>query len=87
MINKNIVPGYETAMAKVYGTETAYHLGNEWCNLLASYGQLDIGSRYAFDDLKIARVFYSRATRALITAGTSEIMRNIIALQLGLPRE
>jgi len=86
MINKDAIPSYETAMAKLYGTETAYRLNDEWRKLLGNYGQLDMGSLHAFEDGRMGRVFYSRATRAMITAGTSEIMRNIVAVQMGLPR-
>ena len=73
-------------MTKLFGSETAYRLADEWMKIIAQYGQLDMGSKHAFEDGRPGRVFYNRATRSLITAGTSEIQRNIIALQLGLPR-
>ncbi len=41
---------------------------------------------HAFDNGSLVRWYYAAAVRSIITAGTSEIMRNIIALQLGLPR-
>ncbi len=87
MIDKGIIPTYETSMTKVFGSETAYRLAEEWMKLLSAYSQLDVGSKYAYENGRISRVFYNRVTRSILTAGTSEIMRNIIALQIGLPRE
>ena len=86
MLDKGTIPTYETSMTKLFGSETAYRLADEWMKIIAQYGQLDMGSKHAFDNGRPARVLYNRATRSLITAGTSEVQRNIIALQLGLPR-
>ena len=74
-------------VTKMFGSETAYRLADEWMKIIAEYGQLDTGSKYAFEDGRPGRVLYNRTTRSLITAGTSEIQRNIIAMQLGLPRQ
>jgi len=86
MLDKGNIPTYESSMTKLFGSETAHRLADEWMKILAQYGQLDVGSKHAFENGRMGRVLYNRATRSLITAGTSEVQRNIIALQLGLPR-
>ncbi len=86
IIEKGAIPTYESSMTKMFGSETAYNLAAEWMKIIAPYGQLNMGSKHAIDDGRPGRVLYNRATRSLITAGTSEIQRNIIAMQLGLPR-
>jgi len=86
MIDKGKVPTYESSMTKMFGSETAYRLADTWMKLLGQYGQLDVDSKHAFKGGRISRVFYNRATRSVITAGTSEIQRNIIAMMIGLPR-
>jgi hypothetical protein len=86
IIEKGDIPTYESSMTKLFGSETAYNLAAEWMKIIAPYGQLNMGSKHAIDDGRPGRVLYNRATRSLITAGTSEIQRNIIAMQLGLPR-
>ena len=85
MINKGEAPTYESAVAKVHGSETDHHLANTWMQVLGLAGRADSGS----EDSLTARLhtFYYNSIRSLITRGTSEIMRNIIALRgLGLPR-
>ena len=86
MLDKGNIPTYESSMTKLFGSETSYRLADEWMKILAQHGQLDMSSKHAFENGRMGRVFYNRATRSLITAGTSEVQRNIIALQLGLPR-
>lgn len=86
MIDKGVIPTYEASMTKMFGSEAAYRLSEEWMKVLSTYSQLDTGSKYAFLGGRIGRVFYNHATRSVLTAGTSEIQRNIIALQIGLPR-
>lgn len=87
MVEKGVIPRHEAAIAKVHGSETSYRLADEWMRAIAPYGQLDQGSEYAFDEGLISRWYYHAGVRGLITAGSSEIMRNIIALQMGLPRK
>jgi len=86
MLNKGAVSDYEAATAKIFGSETSYRLHSEWMKLLSLYGQLDIYSRRAPLDGRVSRWFY-HATLDLLTRGTSEIMKNIIAQRkLDLPR-
>ncbi|MDY7019674.1 MAG: acyl-CoA dehydrogenase family protein, partial [Chloroflexota bacterium] len=49
-------------------------------------GQLQLGSRWALLDGNLQRL-YQDSVRDLLTRGTSEVMRNIVAQRgLGLPR-
>jgi len=88
MLNRGNVPTYEAAMAKMFGSEMEYQMINIWMKLLSLYGPLDVGSKYAVRDGRPFQRYSVGATRDLLTRGTSEIMRNIIAtLGLDLPRE
>jgi len=88
MLNKGTTPTYEAAMAKMFGSEDQYRMMDEWMKLLSFYGQLDMGSKCGVLDGRVSRWYYGKAIQNLITRGTSEIMRNVIALRgLGLPRE
>lgn len=88
MLNRGNVPTYEAAMAKMFGSEMEYRMINIWMKLLSLYGPLDVGSKYAVRDGRPFQRYSVGATRDLLTRGTSEIMRNIIAtLGLDLPRE
>lgn len=86
MVDKKKVPTYESSMTKMFGGEAAYRASLTMMEILGPYGQLDRGSKYAVANGRLGRVYYARATRSVITAGTSEILRNIVALQIGLPR-
>ena len=86
LLNKDIVPDYEAAMAKMFGSETEYRVTSEWMKVLSLFGQLDMNSRGAPLDGRVSRWFF-QSTRDLLTRGTSEIMKNIIAQRkLDLPR-
>ena len=75
-------------MAKMFGSEMEYRMIDEWLKLLSLYGALDARSKYAFLDGRVPLRYFVGATRDLLTRGTSEIMRSIIATQgLDLPRE
>ncbi len=86
MVNKGVVPTYESSMTKMFGSESAWRLSALWMKTLGEYSNLDMGAEHAYEGGRIARIYYNRSTRSVITAGTSEIQRNIIALQIGLPR-
>ncbi len=88
MIDKGTLPTYEASMAKLFGSEMQYRMTDEWVKCLSLYGQLGAGSKWAVMDGDVNRLYYTNGIRDLLTRGTSEIMRNIIALLgLGLPRE
>lgn len=85
MLNKGTVPNYQAAMAKAFGSEVEHELANTWMQLLDLYGRLEVGSEGAPLNGRIEH-WYLETIRGLLTRGTSEIMRNIIALRgLGLP--
>jgi alkylation response protein AidB-like acyl-CoA dehydrogenase len=86
ILNQGRVPDYEAAQAKYFGSETSYGLTDECMKVLSYYSQLDIGSHSARIGGKVNR-WYFQATRDLLTRGTSEIMKNILAQRkLEMPR-
>ena len=78
-------PTYEAAMSKVYCTEFEKRLANSAMDILGPYGQLVAGSKFApigglAPDSYLASKGYS------LQAGTTEIMKNVLATRgLGLP--
>ncbi|MEK7847852.1 MAG: acyl-CoA dehydrogenase family protein, partial [Chloroflexota bacterium] len=85
VLTQGRVPNYEAAMAKVYGTSYEQHLTHVATQVLGLSGQLLEGSRWA--PLRgLASRSYLFAPGYSLRGGTSEILRNIIALRgLGLP--
>ncbi|TAK28875.1 MAG: acyl-CoA dehydrogenase [Chloroflexota bacterium] len=86
ILDQGRVPNYESAMAKVFLTETLNKLTHTAMKVFGPFGQLQRGSKWAPID---GHVEYHHRWQVLETiyAGTSEIMRNIIAQRgLGLPR-
>ncbi len=80
------IPNYEASIAKLYSSELGQRLAATGMDLLGLYGQLHPKSRYAYLRGRIER-YYQVAVAETIAGGTSEIMRNIIAIRgLGLPR-
>jgi hypothetical protein len=73
-------------MSKMYASELEQRLENTWMQMLGLYGQLQEGSKWAVLNGEITQLYLDSVSRTFV-AGTSEIMRNIIAQRgLGLPR-
>ena len=86
MLNNKQVPNYEAAMLKMLVSETEQRLVNTAMQIFGRYGQIQEGSRWTQLNGKFERI-YRDSLENLITRGTSEIMRNVIAGRgLGLPR-
>ena len=87
LLGKRVAPPSEASMCKVFGDELRQRLSRAGMEVLGLYGQLRQGSPHArlHGDMELlcrATVF------STISAGTSEVMRNIVAMRgLGLPRE
>lgn len=79
-------PACESATSKLFGSELSQKLAREALEILGPHGQLRKNSKYSVLEGMIERHF--RASFVLtIGGGSSEIMRNIIAIRgLGLPR-
>jgi len=81
------MPNYEASITKVFGSELLVHLSDVGMQILGPYSQIDRGSKQAVLQGRIPRS-YLMAFSINIGGGTSEIMRNIIAMRgLGLPRK
>lgn len=86
MLNSGKIPNYEASMLKMVVAETEQKLVNTAMQIFGLYGQLREGSKWAPLNGKF-EWRYRDSLEALVTRGTSEIMRNIIAQRgLGLPR-
>lgn len=86
MLDKGVVPNYQTSMEKMFATEVAQRICNTGMEVLGLYGQLKKGDKRAPLGGKV-EFFYRSSVVETIYAGTSEIQRNIIAERgLGLPR-
>jgi alkylation response protein AidB-like acyl-CoA dehydrogenase len=86
ILDQGRVPNYESSMAKVFGTEAMNKLTHTAMKVLGPFGQLQHGSRWAPIDGH-AEYHHRWQVVETIYAGTSEIMRNIIAQRgLNLPR-
>ena len=83
---KGLIPNYEASMIKLYATELMQRVAHVGTQIMGLYGQLGIGSKWAPLKGAMEDVYLSTVGRT-IAAGTSEVMRNIIATRgLGLPR-
>ncbi len=86
MLDRGKVPNYEAAMLKMVVSEVQQDVNNLAMKILGPYGQIRTGSPWARLD-GMFEWLYRDSLEDLITRGTSEIMRNIIAQRgLGLPR-
>jgi alkylation response protein AidB-like acyl-CoA dehydrogenase len=80
------IPNYEASIAKLYSSELGRRLAGSGMEMLGLYGQLHPRSKYAHLRGRIER-YYQLSVAETIAGGTSEIMRNIIAMRgLGLPK-
>ncbi len=80
------IPNYEASIAKLYSSELGQRLAGTGMELLGLYGQLHPRSKYAYLKGRIER-YYQVSVAETNGGGTSEIMRNIIAMRgLGLPK-
>jgi alkylation response protein AidB-like acyl-CoA dehydrogenase len=87
MLDQGKIPNYEAGMLKMLVAETEQTLINTAMQILGPYGQVKKGSKWAQMDGKYEWL-YRDTLETLITRGTSEIMRNIIAQRgLGLPKD
>ncbi|MDP6099914.1 MAG: acyl-CoA dehydrogenase family protein [Dehalococcoidia bacterium] len=86
-LSQGRVPNFESAMAKIYGTAFEQHLSHMATQVLGLSGQLMEDSRWA--PLRgLASRSYLFCAGATLRGGTSEILRNIVALRgLGLPSQ
>ncbi len=86
MQSRGQIPNYESSAAKVYHSEYGQRLTNAGVQIMGLRGQLREGSKHARLRGRFART-YLTSIGLTIAAGTSEIMRNIIAQRgLGLSR-
>ena len=86
MQEKGQIPNAEASMSKLYGTELQGRLAEAGMEILGLGGQIEPGPRGASLQGQVEQ-FYMLASALTVAAGTSEIMRNIIAMRgLGLPR-
>ncbi len=87
ILNAGAIPNYEAAMLKMVVAETYQKLENTAMQIFGPYGQVKEGSRWAPLEGKF-EWRYRDSLETLVTQGTSEIMKNIIAQRgLGLPRK
>ncbi len=85
MLDRGILPNYESAMAKLYATEFQQRLTDTVIAMLGSYGDLTSESKYApLGGMAVSAYLFSPGLTLM--AGTSEILRTVIAQRgLGLP--
>ena len=80
------IPNAEASISKLYGSEVQQRLALVGMEILGLGGQLKPGSKWAPLAGRLEE-FYLWSVALTIAAGTSEVMRNIIAGRgLGLPR-
>jgi 3-oxocholest-4-en-26-oyl-CoA dehydrogenase alpha subunit len=86
MQSQGLVPNAEASISKLFGTELQQRVARAGLQLLGLAGALKPGSPRAALQGRLERYYLSTASLT-VAAGTSEIMRNIIAMRgLGLPR-
>jgi 3-oxocholest-4-en-26-oyl-CoA dehydrogenase alpha subunit len=84
--DKEIIPKYESSLVKLFVSENFQHVAQGGLEILGLYGQLRKDSKYSVLEGMMESYFRSSFLMT-IGGGTSEIMRNIIAVRgLGLPQ-
>ena len=85
VLDEGRIPNYEASVAKVFGTAFEQRLARTAIEILGLYGQLVAGSKLAPMG-GIAPESYLMSFGYTLMGGTSEILKNIIAMRgLGLP--
>jgi len=80
-------PNWESSMSKVYGTAFEQHLASTAIEILGLYGQLSPQSKWV-PVRGMAYHSYLSSKGYSLQAGTSEILKNILALRkLELPTQ
>ena len=86
LAEKGIVPDWQSPITKMFGSELMWRMGSTGLEILGLYGQLQRESKWAPLYGRMEHL-YRHSRRRMISAGTSEILRNTIAIRgLGLPR-
>jgi len=86
MQEKGEIPTWEASIGKVFGSELWYKMTDTWMKIINFYGQLEYASESTLMESRVME-WYFLAARSVITRGTNEIMKNMIAMRaLGLPR-
>ena len=87
VLDQGRVPNYEAAMSKVFCTAFQQCLARAATQIMGAYGQLRQGSKWIPSDFRESPAeSYLFSPGYTIQGGTSEILRNIVALRgLGLP--
>ncbi|GAG01039.1 unnamed protein product, partial [marine sediment metagenome] len=87
VMDEGRAPNWESAMAKAYGTAFEQRLASTAIEILGLYGQLSPESKWV--PLQgMAYHSYLSSKGYSLQAGTSEILKNILALRkLGLPTQ
>ena len=86
VVDEGRAPNWEAAMAKAYSTTFEQHMASVAMEILGLYGQLLAESKLA-PILGMAPHSYLGSKGYSLQAGTSEILRNIVAFRgLGLPQ-
>lgn len=85
MISQNIVPFVESSMIKVFGSEHIRRVTDACLQIMGLYGQLETGSKWV--PLR-GRPEHVYLMDVLLTfgGGTNEVLRDMMAMGLGLPR-
>jgi len=87
VMDEGRAPNWESSMSKVYGTTFEQHLANAAMEIIGLYGQLSPESKWA-PMLGMAHESYLSSKGYSLQAGTTEILKNIVALRrLGLPNQ
>jgi len=86
MRSKGLVLNNESANSRLFAAELTQRVTRTAMEVLGIYGQLEMDSKWVHLTGRVERA-YLTAVNNTIAAGTSEILRNVIATRgLGLPR-